>query len=283
MRYLLLLLILYTSSSFSQTVRLAILHGDTQVFSYEISVLKLALEQAPGQHELVIIKKNTGENQERILKQLADGNADFDVFFTGMSAQREKDFLQIDFPISRGLLGHRIFITHKDFAKNFRNILTKNQLIKELSVGSGFGWPDTEIFKSAGFNVIVNNYETLWRMTDKKRFIGFNRGIHEAFIELENRKEALNNIIIDQQVMVVYPFDYMFYTTRKRPDLHALINSGLKIAFENGSFMQNFYSHPNIKKMLKRANIEQRKIFHIDNPLLTERTKSISAHYWHKF
>lgn len=279
----LLLSLLVSLAANAQHVRLALLHGDADVFSYEISVLRLALKHAPGEHTLELIDKGIETNQERILVALESANADFDVFFTGMSAKREQRFLQVDFPITRGLLGHRVFVTHCESLDALRAIKTLQQAISHLSVGSGFGWPDTDIFKAAGFEVVVSDYDSLWKMVNAKRFIGFNRGIQEAFIEIGTDKNLNNQLVVDHNIMISYPFDYLFYVSRNNPELHQLISQGLKTAHDNGAFQENFDNHPSIQMALKNLNFDTRRIFNLSNPLLTERIKKLNSSYWYSF
>ena len=129
-------------------------------------------------------------------------------FFSGFSAEREARFRQIDIPLSRGLLGHRIFITNNDFAENLASITSLKALQDQAIVGSGIGWPDTDIFEAAGFSVQQEVYENLWRMLSKGRINTFNRGIHEAYVEIGIRKPQYENLEVDPHVMVRYRFDY---------------------------------------------------------------------------
>ena len=68
-----------------------------------------------------------------------------------------------------------------------------------------------------------------------------------------------------------------------RPVFSALaeaLETGLKKAYADGSFMAHFNSHPAIKAIFDDASIAQRRRFDIPNPFLTEETKSIPAEYW---
>ena len=187
------------------------LHDNLEVYSYEISVLKLAISKFPEKHTLSIIPQ-PDINQERILANLRESNDEFNIFFTGFSATRESQFLQVDFPISRGLLGHRIFIIRKNEQSLFQDFSSLNELKEKLIIGSGVGWPDTDIFIAAGFKVQTAAYENLWKMLSLGRFTAFNRGIHEAYVEIKQRKPAYGNLMVDTNVMIVYPFDYFFYS-----------------------------------------------------------------------
>ena len=278
--YFYFILLVFSPSSVAYDFKLALLHGESEViFSYEISVLRLALANAEGEHTLDIVPQKQ-PNQARIFRILQQNNAPFNIFFSGFSPAREEQLLQVDFPISRGLLGHRIFIINKDSQEKMAAIGSLAEMKKGISIGSGIGWPDTEIFKYNGFEVSSSSYNNLWRMLEAKRFTAFNRGVHEAFIEITQRQPIHNNLIVDSSLMVVYPLDYFFYITPHRPELRDTVLQGLEKAFENGEFIENFNSHPQIKSMLKQLRPQGRRIFYLENPFLSKRVKEIPKKYW---
>lgn len=266
------------ATSQAEVFRLGILHGDQDVFAYEISAIKLGLANAPGDHTLeLVLLKNTP--QTRILNLLEEGER-INLFFTGYSREREDQFLQIDIPLTRGLLGHRIFITRKE--TSLADVQTLSEL-KKYSIGSGIDWPDTEIFKKAGFNVTSASYESLWKMLAFERFDLFNRGINEAYVELEQQKKAGNTFSVDPYLSVTYPFDYFIYINQGSENLYHILKTGLERAYENGQFMEHFYNHPTIAHALKLSKINQRRTFRLPNPLLSPRARAIPDYYWHKF
>lgn len=263
----------------AEDFKLAILHGDPEVFSYEISVVDMALAHADGDHRLQLIYlPNT--NQVRILKMLAQGNL-INIFFTGYDRERENRFLQVNIPLTRGLLGHRVFIKKK--STDVSDQVTSIEDIQKLRVGSGIGWPDTDIFKAAGFKVVASTYENLWPMLDKERYELFNRGLQEAFVEVEQQALKGYEFEVDPNLMVSYPYDYFLYVNKKSTHLHAILEQGLKRAYETGAFMENFNNHPAIQQAIKEGRPTERTHFRIANPHLSERARAIPAHYWHQF
>lgn len=284
MRLLTILLILVMSPLVhAYDFKLAILNGNTLVFDYEISVLKLALKNAPGKHTLSIIPVSDS-NQSRILHSLKTNQSEFNIFFTGFSQQREYELLQVDFPITRGLLGYRIFAIQKDNQPLLEGITDIEQLKSQVVIGSGIGWPDTEIFRHNGFRITETGYDGLWEMLKAKRITAFNRGINEAYIEIEqqNTKDPKAKLIVDTHLMVTYPFDYFFYLSPENPHLYKVIKQGLNVALENGEFYKNFNHHPKIQQALKQVQMDKRSIFPLHNPLLSQRIQSLPAAYWYQ-
>jgi len=262
-------------------IRLGLLGAGPEVFAYEISVLKLALHHADAKSQLTIVDLEMP--QERALVELETGRANFNVFFTGFSANREKRFHQIDIPLSRGILGHRIFITTKAFLDDLAETRTLGSLKKFAVVGSGTGWPDTEIFQANGFDVVASDYESLWRMLSAGRINTFNRGIHEAFVEHQQRSQQDPELVVDPSVMIRYRFDYLFYVRKNNQRVAEIIETGLRNAYENGAFLEHFNSHPMIQKAMMSTAAHERLIFDIDNPLLTDRQRNIPEAYWHQY
>ena len=264
----------------AEVFRLAILHGDVEVFDYEIGVVKLALEYADGDHqlELVLLPRTP---QERLLRLMEDGT-EINVFFTGHSPAREQHFLQVDFPMTRGLLGNRIFITRPDMLSALQRVETSDDL-KQFSVGSGTDWPDTTIFRESGFNVVSSTYANLWNMLENERFDIFNRGIHEAFVEIEQQRDQGHDLVIDHSVQVIYPFDYFLYVNRTDIRRHAILTQGLQRAHDRGAFDIYFNNHPMIKRVLEDTRMSERKHFFIDNPGMSERLRNLPSDYWRGF
>jgi hypothetical protein len=262
----------------AEEFKLGLLHGDPEVFAYEISVIELALKHADGDHRLdLVYMPNT--SQERILSMLEHNRA-INIFFTGYSKERELRFRQVDIPLTRGLLGHRVFI--KNHVPSLKRVKTLDDL-RQFSIGSGIGWPDTEIFKAAGFNVIEASYQNLWKMLYRSRFALFNRGINEVTIELAQQADKGFNFEIDPYVMVSYPFDYFIYLNRSSTQLYKIVKQGLERAYENGAFMENFLRTPAIANAINLNRPQDRIHFRIDNPLMSDRAKAIASKYWHQF
>ena len=260
----------------AETFKLAILHGNLDIFDYEIGVIRLALEQADGDHELQILPM-PGVTQTRVLKML-EYRDDINVFFTGYSKEREETFLQVDVPLTRGLLGHRVFI-RKAGPSPLLEVSTLAQL-QQYRIGSGTGWPDTDIFNAAGFEVVKSTYNNLWPMLDKERYDLFNRGLNEAATEIRQQNANGYDFTVDKSLLVTYPFDYFIYLNKKSSKLHQILTEGIERSYKNGSFQRYFFSHPNIRAALTEFPLKEMKVLKIDNPFLSDRIRNIPSKYW---
>jgi len=253
--------------------------GDTGQNDYEVGLIKLALEKAGGGHTMKIAD-TSDTNQSRMLEMLSTGDADFHVTFSGIDKERFDKLATVPIPMQRGLLGHRILIISQDSKDAVMAVKTMDDL-KQISIGSGTGWPDTEILEQAGFKVEASKYENLFKMVDRGRIQGYARGVAEPYSEVAARQGEMKNLTIDEHVMIVYPFDMFLFLNKDDKERYDILLTGLKNAYEDGSFLDYFENHPRIKKVFEQAKIDDRLRFEIDNPLLPDEIAAIPDQYWH--
>lgn len=264
-----------------QLVRLGIELSDNGAERYEVSLLKLALEHS-GEDAVLEVIPLGDTSQDRALIEFEQGRSSYNIIYSGGSIDREQRFHQIDIPLSRGLLGHRIFITRKEQPDQLAQIRTLEEFRKYAVIGSGIGWPDTEVFRAAGFNVVATEWMNIWRMLSLGRINVFNRGLHEPHSEIKKYSKLFPNLIIDTNVMVKYRFGFFFYVQKGNMALADLVQRGLENAYASGAFMDHFYAHPRIKAALGHVQNTDLVVFDILNPLLSERQRAIPDHYWHE-
>lgn len=258
--------------------RLGIENYDAELADYPIKVLELALEKADGDHTLEITTPDT--NQSRMLTELSRGEAAFDVMWSGINTERHEMLLTIPFPIQRGLLGHRILIVNEESADDVASVQSIEDA-QQISIGSGTGWPDTQILEENGFSVEDASYENLFTMLSRGRIDAYARGVGEPFREVEARSEEFPNLAVDNNVLIVYPFDLFYFVSPNDQERYDIIVQGLTRAYEDGSFMQLFNTHPQIQSIFAQAQIDDRVRFDIPNPLIPEEIASIPDIYWH--
>ncbi|QDG77533.1 hypothetical protein [Labrenzia sp. PHM005] len=271
----------YQPANAQRIVRLGIEHYDDGSERYEVSLLKLALEHS-GENAVLEVISLGDTTQDRVLLEFEQGRSDYNVFYSGGSPDREQRFEQIDIPLSRGLLGHRIFVTRKDQLDRLKHIKTLDEFRDFAVIGSGYGWPDTDIFRAAGFKVVTAEWLNIWKMLSLGRTNLFNLGLHEAHSEKENFTEIYPNLTVDNNVMVKYRFGFFFYVRKGNHALADLIRRGLDNAYASGAFMKLFENHPRIQRALRHVEDTDLTVFEIPNPFLSERHKAIPDRYWHE-
>jgi len=137
------LILTVTNSTFAVEIRLPSTFQYVEQDAFKLGLLKLALQKAKVKY--TITTSLTVHSQARVIAFLKKGSDRINLHWMGTSAQLEKDLLPIRFPIYRGLLGHRIFIIHKDDQGKFDDVKTLVDLQKYRGI-QGIGWADIQIF-----------------------------------------------------------------------------------------------------------------------------------------
>jgi hypothetical protein len=240
-------------------------------WSYALSLVELALKEA-GQN--YILKPTEEEmSQTRAARELELGNIGF--IWTGTSAEYEQRFRAIRIPVLRGLDGYRVCVINPDRQPAFSAVKTFEDL-QQITIGQDPGWSDVKVLEAAGLKVMTAPYDSLFNMVERERFDCFLRGAHEATGEAGKHP----GLAVEKELLIVYPFTSFFFVNKGNAALAEALETGLKKAYEDGSFMEHFNNHPAIKAIFEQAQIAQRRRFDIPNPFLTEETKAIPDQYW---
>jgi len=209
--------------------------------------------------------------QARALSQVENGQ--LDIIWTMTSIEREATLSAVYVPLTKGLLSHRLLIIRREDLARFNKVdsLEKLQMFK---AGQGHDWPDLKILR---YNMLPtmssSSYEGLFGMLFMRRFDYFPRGLQEAWPELTSL--ATSDLIIEPRLLLQYPAPVYFFVHPKNKKLNARISAGLKIAMADGSFNTLLYNYPAISQALRKANIAQRQIITLSNPLLSPRSLSL--------
>ena len=248
--------------------------------SYMVGVLRLALKAQGGDHSVIEILHPVP--QSRAMRELADGRADFNIFYTGYSVEREQTLTQVNIPLSRGLLGYRFLAILAANQEVLKAVHSFDDLARTVTFGSNASWPDTPIMRGAGLEVVTAPTDTLWPMLKRRRFLAFPRGMSEIAPELTRENADLQApLIADPWVMLAYRYDTFFYVAHRDSQLAEIIEDGLKRAYDDGSFMDHFQHHPVIRASLDEFAAHPRRIFWLKSPNMSEATKAIPDKYWH--
>lgn len=263
----------------AHVIRVGLLYGDPEPFRLPLAVLEKAFQRLdpPAQLELVDISEM---NQKRALNSMVNDDASFDVFFSGFSQEREQNLQQIDVPLTMGLLGSRVLVVNKE---QYDRLLINPETVggvKHLAIGSGIQWPDTEILIHNQFNVVQASYQGLWKMLSSNRIDAFLRGIEEAFVEIEQRRDDSPAPVILDKWLLVYPLDYFVYLSPSRKKLYHQLNQALQQAHRSGEIAAVIASEPSAQKALHWLRNKEYTRIHLENPLLSDRVRQLPKEYW---
>ncbi len=266
------------------TLSLTPLHAQTKTLSinpvindnyaYCIELLKLALANSGSDYRFETV--DASGSQSREIQDLLDGR--IDVIWIGTSTEIEAQLKPIRVPLYRGLLGHRIFIIREGDQARFDRVQTLADLQK-ISIGQGRTWVDTNILEANGFTVEKSSkYPGLFHMLDGGRFDAFSRGVHEPWGELSTNSEL--PLTVEKRLAVIYRLPMYFFVSPKSTELAEDIERGLYTMIENGEFDRFFYNNKMIRDTLEQANLQQRLLFHLDNPYLPASTPVDQPELW---
>jgi len=238
--------------------------------SYYIDLLKLILEASRDSYgDFQLLPVTLEMSQGRTSMMVQQGRS-VDVTWRMTSQALEQDLRAIYIPVLKGLMGVRIAIIRHDDAAIFSTNLTLTQL-KQMSAGQGHDWPDSDILRANGFDVIEGSAFSMLTMLKKKRFDYFPRAIHEPWLEIVDKSE----FVVEQHFLLKYPAPMYFFTKRTNHRLAQRIHDGFKQILDSGVFDAFFLQHPVTQNILLKANLPQRKVFTLTNPLLSEKSRKI--------
>ena len=241
---------------------------------YMIGLLKLAASYSPEPIKFV----ETSEEISRARLEELVQEGDISVLWTGASAAIDQKLLPIRIPAYKGLMGHRIFIIRQGDQARFDAVQNLNDL-QQIKMGQGKTWTDTNILAAAGMHMVTAlKTDGLFYMLDGGRFDAFPRGVQEPWQELE----AFGNLplTVEQNLVVKYTMPYYFYFNKSDSQLAKVITEGLEKAIADKSFDDYFYSDPEVKRAIKKANLANRRIFTIANPALGPDTPLERKELW---
>tara|TARA_R110001583_G_scaffold165357_1_gene317992 strand:- start:9296 stop:10165 length:870 start_codon:yes stop_codon:yes gene_type:complete len=260
----------------TKTLKMAFPMGATKLFAYEFGVIEMALEFAEEDYVLEV-EEIGGLTLSRLSEMLSNG--DVDLMFSGYSPKQENTFLQVNIPMTRGILGHRAFMIHRDKSDALMHVKTIKQL-RQFCIGTGSDWPDADIMEKNGFCVERAPRNQLWDMLENKRFDLLTRAIHEAYRELPAMQAKYPEIVLNETVILAYPFDFFIYVNKQNTHLWQIVTNGLLEAYRTGAFMEHFRNDPDIGRGIKEMQ-SGRQTFRIENQSMDTTTRTIDARFWY--
>lgn len=169
-----------------------------------------------------------------------------DLLWSMTNSDLEEGLIRIPVPLLRGLNNHRVFLIRAEDRQVFADIDTIDQL-RELRAGQGQHWLDTDILRANDLPLTTSaHYELLFGMLEASRFDYFPRGLHEVWDEYEQHREK--RLVIEPTLMLQYPAEMYFFVNSKDRTLAERIEAGLKLAAEDGSLDELFFSIPSFQR-----------------------------------
>jgi hypothetical protein len=241
---------------------------------YPLALLDLALQKTGVRYEL---KPSTSPlRQGRALKRLEE-NLEVNVVWSMTDVQREQQLMPIRIPITRGLIGWRVFISHKDSRFLSEKISDMADLLTYKPV-QGVTWPDTKILQANGFNVVTaRDYIEGTEIINNDLADFYPRSVVEVLQELNNQYSE--DFRLRKGLAIYYPSAMYYFTNKQNATLSRLIEIGLERAIEDGSYEKLFTEF--YGKIIEELDIENSLYFRLANPLLPPLTPIDKKEYWY--
>lgn len=247
----------------------------TDMDRYSLKILELTLSHVDTPYK---VQADVGEQrtQGRYVDDLISGKVD--LMWAATDQDLENKLQAVRIPLLKGLLGHRIFLIHKNDQPKFDQVKTFADLQK-LKLGQGTTWADTKILEANQLNVVkTNKYPSLLYMLDGGRFDAFPRGVQEPWTEV-NAIPGLE-LEIEKRIMLVYKMPFYFFVNKNNQQLAKDLELGLNRAIADGSFNTAFFNDPAIRNAVEKADLKNRLVFQLENPQLPKETPVDRAELW---
>ncbi|EWH08913.1 hypothetical protein DS2_14929 [Catenovulum agarivorans DS-2] len=240
------------------------------------NILKLALSKSGSPDTYRFQEYPDGINEARLISLLKDGA--ITVAWAGTKKEYEDELFPIRVPILKGLLGHRIFIIRKGTQQMFDQVETLDDL-RAIKLGQGKFWGDTTVLKHNRMSVVDPvKYPNLFYMLEGGRFDFFPRAVHEPWSEVAARPEL--NLTVENNILLIYPYAMYYFVAPENAKLGRYIEVGFRNAIDDGSFNEMFFSHPLIRDVLEKSDLQSRKVFRLSNPNMSPQTPFDEKKLW---
>ncbi|MDE1463806.1 transporter substrate-binding domain-containing protein [Spartinivicinus poritis] len=269
MKYIALAIMLFTLNALAEPTVVKYLkkEEDSARYSYYYELIDIVLETTKSSFGDYKIEPLIGEMTAARWNQTAIEGKLLNLLWSpaGMEGL-DTQMIPIPVPLVKGLTGYRVFLIHKANQPKFSQVKTLADL-KLLTVGQGQNWGDVPIFQHNGIEVVEGStYEGLFGMLAAKRFDYFSRGLNEIIPEYQARKDQYPSMAIEQEILLFYPYPFIFFASKNTPELAKRLEAGLMIMIKNGSLDNHFNKYH--KSTLQALNLQKRKLLKISNPFL---------------
>ena len=217
------------------------------------------------------------ERDRLLLEMLKGGQVNLSGQVT--SAEWESKLIPIRIPIDKGLSSYRISLIDGRDQAQFSAVRTLADL-KKLSMGAGRQWSTTVLFERAGFEVVQGNSSAgLHSMLAAHRFRHFPRAIDEAVFEQAAYAPAFPALSVEKSFAIYVPSPRYFFIGGGQKRLAQRLEYGLQTLIADGRYDQIF--HEFYDGLIEKTGLRQRRVFRLDNPLLSPQTPLANKAYWY--
>lgn len=249
-------------------------------YLYQWEILQTALEKTKarwGPYEMVPSERMT---ERRQAFELEHATGKLTVMYLSTTPDFEKTLVPVRIPVDRNLGGYCVFLIRKQDQQRFNEIQSLAGL-RHFTYGLGLGWIDVGILRANGLKVVTgSSYDGLFEMLDAGRFDTFLRGAVEVLDEYDQRKRAMPNLAIEENLILYYPLPMYFWFTRNEAGrrLAARTDEGMRMMIDDGTYDAIFDKYQRGK--IERLRLKERRIIRIENPNVGPETPLHDKRLW---
>jgi len=227
---------------------------------YFYRLLELALRKTDTPPTATQIKQSPNRMADKRLRRgLMQGK--LDVLWSSTSVAFEQQMLPVRVSLLKNLNNYRILLIRKNEQPVFSAIHNLDDL-RQLKGGMSSQWTDADIMEYNELPLVkAVGYGKLFKMLAAKRFDYFSRGLYQIQSEVNLFPEL--ELQIEQELMLSYPNEVYFFVNNNNHALAKRLETGLKIAQNDGSFDQLFNSIPRYQWGMELLSNHQRRVIEL--------------------
>ena len=256
--------------------RITVSHYQVQArYEFGLRLLDLALSKLNIDYEITSPYQENplGINEARGEYKVING--DLDLEFRSTSEKLEASMIPIRIPIYQGILGLRLLLIKPSMNSTIGNVNSLEDL-RPYVAGHGLHWGDLPVYRKNNLKVVTSpKYENLFNMLIGGRFDYFHRGVSEIWDELDRYS---GDLVIADNIMLFYPHPVYFFVSKSRPELAVLIEKGLQMSINDGSYKRLFQQ--TYSESIRKARLHDRRLIRLVNPVIPQDTPVIDTSWW---
>ncbi len=260
-----------TESGIQQTAVLDFWNGNRSAARqvYERKVLKAILEATVEEWGSLEIEESLdeypGDEESQVFKEKGH---DLFVTIAGNQKFKEGDMIVIPHLLTKNLLGYRVPIIRDEDTGLFEEI-TEPEDLQMLTHGIPETWSDAVIFRRNGYSVVEEgSFDDIFDRLKNGLFDYSAYGANEVLGVYENRASRHEGLIIEQNILLFYPFPLVFYVNPDLPKLAERIEEGMQKIISSGKLDAIFEEH--YGNIIEQLNLDNRRLFVLENPLIPD-------------
>jgi Bacterial extracellular solute-binding proteins, family 3 len=249
-------------------------------YQYHWEILKTALDRTKNKYGPYRMAPSKPMAEKRQTFELMNATGELTVMYLSTIPEFEQKLVPIRIPVDKNLGGYCIFLIRKENQHKFGSLTTLDDL-RKFTYGLGLGWIDVDILRYNNFKVVTgSSYDGLFEMLINRRFDIFLRAAVEVLDEYEQRKAAMPDLFIENNIVFYYPLPMYFWfsKTEEGRSLAARAEEGMRMMIQDGTYDRIFDKYQRHK--IQRLRLKERRIFRIDNPFLSPETPFEDKRLW---